>query len=146
MKFPPFQHAVRTLEREGKLYVFDIIRNNYFVLTPEEWVRQHVLHELIHHQGIANNRIAVERQVKGTTKRFDILIHSTATGLPQCIIECKSYNEKVGQNTLNQIGRYNLKLNVPYLVVTNWQNWIAAEIKKGEQRFTFLDSFPDLNS
>ena len=29
------------------IQIFDIVRKNFFVLTPEEWVRQHVIHYLI---------------------------------------------------------------------------------------------------
>ena len=31
---------------EGTTQVFDIVRKKYFVLTPEEWVRQHFIHFL----------------------------------------------------------------------------------------------------
>jgi hypothetical protein len=35
-------------KEEGKVWIFDIIRKKYVVLTPEEWVRQHFIHFLIH--------------------------------------------------------------------------------------------------
>ena len=34
------------------IQIFDIVRKNFFVLTPEEWVRQHVIHYLIFNKKI----------------------------------------------------------------------------------------------
>lgn len=144
MKFPKPEYPLQLLEIDGKLKVYDIIRKDYFVLTPEEWVRQHVLHLLIKEKDIAKGRIAIERQIKGSKKRFDILVHHSTTGKPQLIIECKSFKEKLKQATLNQIGRYNLKLQVPFLVVTNWHSWIAAEVNQSNQQYSILNQFPDL--
>ena len=51
VKYPPlnlpiFEAKVRS---EGnQVQIFDAIRKKYLVLTPEEWVRQHVIHYLIH--------------------------------------------------------------------------------------------------
>ena len=36
-----------TKKEEGNALIFDIIRKKYVRLTPEEWVRQHVIHHLI---------------------------------------------------------------------------------------------------
>lgn len=144
MKFPKFIYSFSIQEREGIYFILCLIRKKWIQLTPEEWVRQHILHVLIYEQNIGVSRIAVERQVQGSNKRFDILVHNKETGQPQMIIECKAYDVEVGQSTFNQVGRYNLNLNVPYLLVSNWKQWICAEIQKDEQKFAFLDSFPNL--
>jgi len=38
--------ALKTKLVEGTTQVFDVVRKKYFVLTPEEWVRQHFIHYL----------------------------------------------------------------------------------------------------
>ena len=144
MKYPQLVYPFRLKEIDGQLKIYDVIRKDFFVLTPEEWVRQHVISLLIEEKGVAKSRIAVERQIKGSTKRFDLLIHNKESGQPFLIIECKSFKQQLQQSTLNQIGRYNMKLKVPYLVVTNWHNWIAAEVHQTEQRFSILDHFPEV--
>lgn len=144
MQFPKFIYPLSLKKENQRIFILCLIRKKWIQLTPEEWVRQHVLYALINEQHIGARRIAVERQVKGSKKRFDILIHNQKTGKPEMIIECKAYDVAVGQATFNQVGRYNLTLNVPYLLVTNWHQWICAEIKQDEEMFTFLESFPCL--
>ena len=38
--------ALKTKLVEGTTQVFDQVRKKYFILTPEEWVRQHFIHFL----------------------------------------------------------------------------------------------------
>ena len=40
-------YKFRIKSNENKLFIFDILRKKYVVLTPEEWVRQHFVHYLI---------------------------------------------------------------------------------------------------
>ena len=35
---------------DESIQIFDIVRKKYLLLTPEEWVRQHVIHYLIFHK------------------------------------------------------------------------------------------------
>ena len=42
LAFPHFDF--KTKSNENKRTIFDPIRKKFVVLTPEEWVRQHVLH------------------------------------------------------------------------------------------------------
>ena len=37
--------------RDGKRVIFDVIRRRYVALTPEEWVRRHLIGFLISHCG-----------------------------------------------------------------------------------------------
>jgi len=140
---PPPEYDLKLKKEGSKTYVFDPIRKKYFVLTPEEWVRQHVIHFLIHEKGYPASLMAVERTVEGTQKRFDILIFTQGAGAPWVIIECKRASQKLSQATLNQIGRYNMSLNVPYLMVTNWENWMVAKVDKEKKSFKFLKGIPD---
>ena len=40
-------YLFRIKDSEGKKYIFDEIRRRYVQLTPEEWVRQHIIQYLI---------------------------------------------------------------------------------------------------
>ena len=45
LAFPAYSFRVKN--SENKTTIFDVIRKKFIVLTPEEWVRQHVVHFLI---------------------------------------------------------------------------------------------------
>ena len=101
-------------------FVFDIIRKKKVLLTPEEWVRQHILHYLVFEKNYSKNLIAIERaiEVNGLTKRFDILVFDRA-GKPYLMVECKAQHIELNEQTLNQILVYNQALFVPYLWISN---------------------------
>ena len=54
LSLPSFEYKVK--KQNGALMIFDIIRKKYVVLTPEEWVRQHVVHFLT---GVKNYPVAL---------------------------------------------------------------------------------------
>ena len=128
---------------ENTLYIFDIIRKKYVVLTPEEWVRQHVVHYLINSKGYPKSLIAVEKQLTINTlkKRFDILVFNTQ-GLPDLIIECKSPSINISQDTFDQIARYNLKLNAKRLMVTNGLQHYFCKLDPLNKQYIFLKDLP----
>ena len=43
--------------------IFDVLRRKYVSLTPEEWVRQHIVHYLIHDYGFPKSLISLEKQL-----------------------------------------------------------------------------------
>ena len=45
LAFQPY--TLLTKSSKNKRYIFDQIRKKFVVLTPEEWVRQHVVHYLL---------------------------------------------------------------------------------------------------
>lgn len=101
-------------------FIFDIVRKKKVLLTPEEWVRQHILHYLVFEKNYSKNLIAIERaiEVNGLTKRFDILVFDRA-GKPYLMVECKAQHIELNEQTLNQILVYNQALSVPYLWISN---------------------------
>lgn len=64
--------------------------------------------------------MAVEKEIKlgELRKRFDILVYDAASK-PWMIVECKEMNVVLDKTVLNQVLRYNISLQVPYLVITN---------------------------
>lgn len=109
-----------TKNAKGTLQIFDLIRKKFVDLTPEEWVRQHLLHHLTKDKNVPHSLIAVEKQLilNRTKKRTDAVIYNPQLQ-PICIIECKAPDVEVTQITIDQALRYNLELNVPFIVLTN---------------------------
>ena len=128
---------------ENTQYIFDIIRKKYVVLTPEEWVRQHIIHYLIVTKGYPKSLIAVEKQLIINTlkKRFDILVFNN-TGLPKIVVECKSPNTKIAQSTFDQIARYNLNLNADLLMVSNGLQHYFCKLDAINEQYIFLKEIP----
>ena len=69
--------ALKTKSVEGTLQVFGQVRKNYFVLTPEEWVRQHFIHYLNKEKGYPLGLMGVEKMIKYNQlqTRADILLY-----------------------------------------------------------------------
>ena len=68
------------LKKENELtYIFDVIRKKYLVLTPEEWVRQHLIHLLINKYGYPKGLFGIEKghSFNNLQKRTDLLIYNT---------------------------------------------------------------------
>lgn len=105
---------------KGNLQLFDFIRKKFVDLTPEEHVRQSLLHFLVAHKNYPSSVISVEKQIQlnGTKKRYDAVVYNFEAK-PLLLIECKAPNIKLSQESINQTLRYNLTLNVPYLLISN---------------------------
>jgi type I site-specific restriction endonuclease len=114
------------------------------LLTPEEWVRQHVLHYLHHEKGVPLGLMAVEQGIKlnGMQRRCDIVIYNT-DGQPVMIVECKAPTVNITQDVFDQIARYNLVLKVGYLLVTNGIQHISSHINHDTSSYYFLPDIPD---
>ncbi len=132
-------------EQDSKKVIFDIARKKWVALTPEEWVRQHILHYLIHDKKYPQSLIAVERgiELNGLQKRFDLVVF-TNSGKPKMIIECKAPEETLNEKVFEQIARYNLSLKVDYLWVTNGALNFVSQLKGGIQLLERLPEWSDL--
>lgn len=141
LNLPTYQFKIKN--SENKLFIFDIIRKKYVVLTPEEWVRQHFVHYLTEEKNYPLSLVSVEKKltINGLTKRTDILIFNNE-GNPDLIVECKAPSIKINQNTFDQIARYNLKLNANLLVVTNGIEHFYCTLDKENEAYQFLKEIP----
>lgn len=118
LNLPQFDLKIR--ETNSTKEVFDIVRRKWIKLTPEEWVRQHVINYLISEKKYPKSLIAVEMPIKlnGMNRRCDVVVYSRQRN-PFLIVECKAYNVKITQKVIEQIANYNLTLKAPYLLITN---------------------------
>lgn len=135
LNFPAYSFEIEI--QEQKKLIFDIVRKKFIPLTPEEWVRQHVIMHLIHHYKIGINRIAVEREITtlNLRKRFDIVAFSQS-GKPLILVECKSPEVAIGKETIIQAGVYNKKLDSRFMWITNGLNHLWLE--KNEQGISLI--------
>ncbi len=135
---------MRVKEEKGKRFVFDVIRKKYVALTPEELVRQHLIHFLINEKKYPRSLISVETglQLHDLQKRTDIMIYNRA-GKPKMIVECKAASIKIDQKTLDQAGQYNMKYHVEFLVVTNGDKMLISKIDFEKKSFEFLKELPE---
>lgn len=128
---------------EQRTEIFDAFRNKYVVLTPEEWVRQHMLHYIVNEFRYPKNLIGVEVTINrgGKKERADIVVYMS-TMEPWMIIECKAAEVELKQHVFDQAARYNLIHGVEYLVITNGLRLMAAEINSKLKSFNFLKELP----
>lgn len=142
LNLPTYPFKIKS--NENKYFIFDIVRKKYMVLTPEEWVRQHMIHYLISAKNYPISLIAVEKKVtvNKLTKRTDILVFNTK-GTPHIIVECKAPSIKISQEAFDQIARYNLKLEANYLIVTNGLTHFYAVMDLKNECYVFLENIPN---
>lgn len=142
LNLPDFELTLR--KEEGKVWIFDVIRKKYLVLTPEEWVRQHFVQYLINHLKYPKSLFRVERSLtyNKLQKRSDIVVHNRM-GKPWLLIECKAPDIKLTQKAFNQVAVYNMTIGAQYVGVTNGMVQYCFETSKEPSReVKFLDSFP----
>ena len=135
--------VLKTKLVEGTTQVFDQVRKKYLVLTPEEWVRQHFIHYLNQEKNYPLGLMGVEQMVKynGMQTRADIVLYTTE-GKPNMIVECKAPNVKITQDAFNQIAKYNFKLKVKYLVLTNGIQHFCCQMDYETNGIKFLEEIP----
>ncbi len=146
LNLPDFEPRLR--KEEGKVWIFDVIRKKYLVLTPEEWVRQHFVHYLINHLNYPKSLFRVERSLTYNTlqKRSDIVVHNRM-GKPWLLIECKAPDIKLTQKAFNQVAVYNMTIGAQYVGVTNGMVQYCFETSMELSRdVKFLDSFPEFGT
>ena len=130
---------MRTRVFNGKEQIFCEWRKRWVRLTPEEWVRQQLLHFLVEQLDFPASRIAVEQPLEklapvnppssnGLSLRCDAVVYDSAMH-PLVLIECKAETVALTQKTLDQAVTYNRMLNVPYLLLYNGPQMIFVTIQ-----------------
>lgn len=139
-------YSFRFKNSENKVAIFDEIRKKFIILTPEEWVRQHVVQFLLQERKYPKSYINVEKLIKVNTlsKRYDIIVYQP-NGDIFLLIECKAPDVKIMQQTFDQIARYNLSLKAKYLMVTNGLNHYFCQMDFENEKYIFLKELPDFD-
>lgn len=135
-----------TKETGGLLNIFDPIRKKYVALSPEEWVRQHLIQYLINDRNFPESLLAVEMPIKlnQLKKRIDIAAFNRS-GQALMLIECKAPSVKITQKVIDQVARYNLIMKAPYLVVSNGLQHMSFALDFNQDSFTPLSGIPSFS-
>ena len=134
-----FQHR----DEDGKHFVLDRFRKKYVVFTPEEEVRQRFASYLIKEKGYPASLMMTEYSLKlnEMVRRCDILVHKPA-GKPSVLVECKAPEVKIGNETFDQVARYNMAFRVRYLMVTNGLKHYCCYVDFETRKVNFLAELP----
>lgn len=130
-------------QRNGRPYIFDMLRRRYVALTPEEWVRQHFIHFLIDRKGYPASLLANEVSLTVGTewRRCDSVLYDKDLQ-PRIIMEYKAPTVSITQKVFEQIRAYNSVLHVPYLMVSNGLVHFCCKIDYERQCSIFLKDIP----
>ena len=142
LNFPVYNFKYKNTE--NKPYIFDIIRKGFYSLTPEEWVRQHMIHYLIQEKKYSPQLIAIEKQlnINGLKRRFDIVVFNKKLQ-PHILIECKAPTVLISQKTFDQANQYNWLLKAPFLILTNGLKHYICKIDFEQNKYQFLTEIPE---
>ena len=118
LKYP--RYAIRLKQEKDRTLVFDPLRKKWYQLSPEEWVRQHVINYLIVEKKFPRGRISVEKELllNDLSKRYDLVVFD-GNLKPYIVIECKAPYIELDQSVIDQALRYNLVLQAPYVMISN---------------------------
>jgi hypothetical protein len=121
--------------------IFDPLRQQWLVLTPEEWVRQNFIQYLVQVKQFPATLIAQEKELKlgDLRKRFDILVYDNEHR-PWMMVECKEMNVPITPAVFSQILRYNISIPVPYLVITNGKECMGWQ--RSDESFNEIAEIP----
>ena len=145
LNFPSY--SFRFKNSENKVAIFDEIRKKFIILTPEEWVRQHVIQNLLQENNYPKSYINVEKLIKinDLSKRYDVIVFQP-NGEIFLLIECKAPSINITQNTFDQIARYNLVLKAKYLMVSNGLNHYFCKMDFVNEKYIFLKKLPEFGT
>lgn len=142
LNFPYPPERLRVVD--GVQQIFDVIRRKWLILTPEEWVRQHLIQYLILEKNCPVGLISVEKglEFNGMKRRYDLVVFSR-NALPVLLAECKAPEIPITQDVFDQAARYNMVMHVPFLMITNGLKHYCCHIDLEKKSYSFLQEIPD---
>lgn len=127
--------------QDMKATVWDPLRKKEVALTPEEKVRQWCIGVLRDILGVPVHLMMSEAGFKLGEKQFraDILVYDRQAR-PLVVVECKRPEVELTREVLDQAIRYNMVLDVKYMIITNGTRTYIC--RKGESGYKFIDTVP----
>jgi hypothetical protein len=141
LNFPTYAYRVRNHGQSKQ--IFDSIRKKFVALTPEEWVRQHMITFLVNEKKFPASLLAIEMPLILNTlrKRADIVAYGR-NGIPLVLVECKAPNIPVSQASFDQAARYCIATGIELIIITNGLNHYCAAIDNEKKAYNFLEEIP----
>lgn len=124
-----------------KAYIFCNVRKKFIFLTPEEWVRQHILEFLRKEKkyyALSIEKMIVSYPVK---RRADIIVYYKSK--PWILVECKGPKVSLTKKILDKVIFYNLHLHCRYLMISNGIYHYYCKIEDTTNTLSFLKSLPN---
>ena len=125
--------------------IFDPLRKKEVAATPEELVRQNIIHWLNIDKKIPLIMMASEYAFtfNGLTYRADIVVFAKDLS-PLLLVECKAPNVPITKEVVEQGIRYNRVLNVKYMMFTNGKRSYFCEKTTDDGGYIFLPEIPEI--
>lgn len=129
-------------QQDGKPVVWDPVRKFWYILTPEEHVRQYLLRYMLDVAAYPAGMLAVEKQIKvgNLSKRFDIVVYDRSHK-PWMLVECKAPEIIISESTLHQLLNYQRSMQCNYWVLSNGHQCFCADACDVQQ-IKWMDSLP----
>ncbi len=123
-------------------HVWDPLRRKEVALTPEERVRQWFITVLRDELGVPPYEMMSEATLSygGKAWRADIVVYRRNMS-PAMVVECKRPDVELTREVLEQALRYNLVLDVNWIVITNGKKTLV--FVRDLTSFTRMDHLPD---
>ena len=124
--------------------IWDPLRKKEVALTPEERVRQWCIGVLAGQMQVPMHLMMSEAGFKLGGKQFraDIIVYDRNVQ-PLMVVECKRPEVELTQDVLDQAIRYNMVLDVRYMIITNGTRTFICR-RQGDS-FVFMDKVPTYN-
>ena len=129
---------------DSRLTIWDPLRKKEVALTPEERVRQWCINVLARQMQVPMHMMMSEAGFKLGEKQYraDILVYDRKAQ-PLMVVECKRPEVELTQEVLDQAIRYNMVLNVRYMIITNGTKTFICQKQGG--KFAFIENVPTYN-
>ena len=128
--------------KNGKEYIYDVIRKKYILNQPEEWVRQNIIQYLHIQKGYPISLMAIEKKttINNRPKRSDLICYNNH-GNAILLVECKAPNVQLNMDTFNQTMNYQKIVQAKYMMVTNGKTHYCFISKRN--KIEFLKNIPN---
>ena len=129
---------------EQKATIWDPLRKKEVALTPEERVRQWCIGVMSSRMGIPLHMMMSEVGFKLGDKQYraDVIVYDRQAK-PLVVVECKRPEVELTGEVLDQAIRYNMVLNVKYIIITNGNRTFIC--RKNGNGYGFIDYIPKYN-
>lgn len=138
-----------TYMRNNRKCYYDFVSKQLRIKTPEETVRQKLLHFLVEELRVPVGAIQVEvpmsHFLKGTRDRADIIIYGITddnVAEPVAVIECKAPYIELIDEVFLQVDRYAQVLNAPIAGVSNGDAFVLDYWVEKENRYERIAEIP----
>lgn len=124
------------------IQIFCPLRKKWFVNTPEEWVRQHVI-QYLHvelHYNLSQIIAEYPLTINGLNQRIDLLVMKNCR--PYILIECKKPKVAISQRTLNQSLRYAQEIGCVLVYLSNGVSHFFFSVNQTIKKVEKLNQLP----